>query len=330
MSKGNLFLGYARGSVGDVTFTRIDGEQVARGRNRRPRNPQSPLQLLQRVVMKTASQAYSMMQEICDHSFQGASLGTPNQSVFTRSNVDMLRTECAALINGDDPAAILSSRLTNFASKSCVLPEINPYIVSNGTIQSLMCGFVGLDDYPTIGVPDAIFPEGETTSTMTYAHIIETLQLQRGDQLTVLCLTCDDTTDDPHFNGFRFCRIIMEPAGGDLTVPFIVNNAINEPNPRNEGNVYIRLTADRQLSFHIPDTQQLKGRTNSLVAGTIIVSRLSGGVWQRSSQRLVLRPWSGESPYKLEHDHGTGFLGDAITSFLSEANSSLYLNQAQY
>lgn len=330
MSKGNLFLGYARGSVGDVTFTRIDGEQVARGRNRRPRNPQTPLQLLQRVILKTASQAYSMMQEICDHSFQGQSQGTPNQSLFVKSNVDMLRTICADLINGDSSEAILSSRLANFASRSCVLPEINPFVVSSGSISSLFVDFVGLANYSAIGVPDIIFPEGTTAATITYAQILEAWQLQRGDQLTILCLSCDDTQDDPHFNGFRFARIIMEPAGGDLSVPFIVNGAIGDPNPRNEGHIYANVTQERQLCFTTPDLTARAGRINTIAAGTIIVSRLSGGVWQRSSQELVVRPWTGESVYKLLKNHGTGYLGDAVMSFISEANSSLYLNQAQY
>lgn len=327
MSKGNLFLGYARGSVGDVTFTRIDGEQVARGRNRRPRNPQTPLQLLQRVILKTASQAYSMMQEICDHSFQGQSQGTPNQSIFVKSNVDMLRTVCADLINGDDSSAILASRLTNFASRSCVLPEINPYVVSSGSISTLFLDFIG----NTIGVPDITFPEGTTTSTVTYQQVLDAWQLQRGDQITVLFLSTDDTQDDPHFNGFRFARIIMEPAGGDLTVPFFdVTGRINDPNIRNEGRVKGVISDARQLGFSSPDLTARAGRANSVAAGSIIVSRLSGGIWQRSSQSLVLRPWTGESTDRLVHNHGTGFLGDAVTSFISEANSSLYLNQAQY
>lgn len=268
-----------------------------------------------------------MMQEICDHSFQGQSQGTPNQSIFVKSNVDMLRTICADLINGDDSSAILASRLTNFASRSCVLPEINPYVVSSGSISTLFLDFVG----NSIGVPDIIFPEGTTTATVTYQQVLDAWQLQRGDQITVLCLSTDDTQDDPHFNGFRFARIIMEPAGGDLTVPFFdVTGRINDANIRNEGRVKGTITAERQLGFTSPDLTARAGRANSVAAGSIIVSRLSGGIWQRSSQSLVVRPWTGESTDRLVHNHGTGFLGDAVTSFISEANSSLYLNQAQY
>jgi hypothetical protein len=51
MAKDNLFLGTARGSVGDIVFSRLDGQQVARVRNRAPRNPQSPAQMVQRIIM---------------------------------------------------------------------------------------------------------------------------------------------------------------------------------------------------------------------------------------------------------------------------------------
>ena len=47
MSKGNLFLGFGRGKVGVVVFSRLNGEQVTRARNRSPRKPKYPLQLLQ-------------------------------------------------------------------------------------------------------------------------------------------------------------------------------------------------------------------------------------------------------------------------------------------
>ena len=41
MAKGNMLMGYSRGSVGDVTFARIKGQQIARARNRNPKNPKT-------------------------------------------------------------------------------------------------------------------------------------------------------------------------------------------------------------------------------------------------------------------------------------------------
>lgn len=329
MAKDNLFLGYARGSVGDVTFSRVGGQQVARGRNRAPRNPQSPLQLIQRVCMKTASQAYSLTQEICNHSFQGKAEGTPSQSQFVMTNVAMLRQRAAAVIESDDESAVFSSLLTNYASKECVLPEINDYAVSNGTISSLYYAFVAyLNANSVLSLVNNTMPEVSAEKPLTYAKVIEALQLQRGDQLTFLFFSCDDTMDDSHFNGFRFARIILDPAGGDLSVPFITGTNVNDPNERNRGGLGVSISEDHHLYFSCPDFNIGRGRSNCLVGGAIIVSRLSGGIWQRSTQYVALRPWNNTQPWALEHKHDTGYLGDAVTSFLSQVNSSLYLNQA--
>lgn len=48
MAKGNMLLGYSRGSVGDVVMSRVKGQQVAKARNRKPANPKTNKQMLQR------------------------------------------------------------------------------------------------------------------------------------------------------------------------------------------------------------------------------------------------------------------------------------------
>lgn len=60
MAHGNMLLGYARGSVGDVTFTRTNGNQVARARNRRPKNPRSNSQMAQRSLFASAVKMYQL------------------------------------------------------------------------------------------------------------------------------------------------------------------------------------------------------------------------------------------------------------------------------
>lgn len=54
MAKGNMLLGYARGSVGDVTFARVKGVQTAHARNRNPNNPKTPSQMFQRAKLAAA------------------------------------------------------------------------------------------------------------------------------------------------------------------------------------------------------------------------------------------------------------------------------------
>lgn len=334
MSKGNLFLGMARGSVGDVTFTRIDGEQVARARNRAPKNPKTALQLLQRVVMKTISQAYSLMQEITDHSFQGFPEGTPNQSQFVKRNVAVLRELLADEINSGDSLVIMSSQKTNFANAYSSLPVMNPYVVSEGSIPALTAGVDAGKAFLLYNTARGTIP--------TYQELVDNLGLMRGDQLTFLCLSTNDDTENAdgygEFNGFEFARVILEPANGDMTVPFMVQGgsdvySINEPNPRNEGNFVFApyIVADgsdtqhKGVKFRPRSMREYVYFTNSIAACTVIASRLVGNIWTRSTQRLVL---GGYGTGQL-HDYNSFFLGDSIMSFLSSADSSLYLNQAE-
>lgn len=329
MAKDNLFLGMARGSVGDVTFSRLNGVQVSRARNRAPKNPQSALQLVQRVCLKTVAQAYSLMQELCDHSFQGLMEGTPNQSRFMKVNLADLRQRLAAEINSGDAVIISSSEKTNFAAKDTSLPVINDYIVSEGTLSPLPLSTNGTGDI------DLNFNQS-FDHLPTYADVIAGLGVQRGDQLTIVMLTTDDTDGGELsrgcFTGFKYARIILEPAGGDLSVPFTAGNAVNDPNPRNEGEASVLPVQSGQtgeyavLKVGVVGAAQLPGKTNSAVAGTVILSRLTGSIWQRSTQRLLLADETVLGGFK---DFMVWPLGDAVMSFVTEANSSLYLNQAE-
>lgn len=100
MAKGNLFQGMGRGKVGDVVFSRLNGQQISRVRNRNPKNPRTNAQLYQRAIMATVMQAYAAGKEIFDHSFQGKEVGAGNQRRFMSLNTKLLRGVIAADIDG--------------------------------------------------------------------------------------------------------------------------------------------------------------------------------------------------------------------------------------
>lgn len=133
MAKGNMFQGMARGKVGDVVFSRANGEQISRVRNRHPYNPRSNAQLYQRAIMATIVQAYSAAKEIFDHSFEGLSVGAQNQREFIRQNAKMLRELVSADIN--TPLATANQKARVKAPKVTV-PVPNPYIISKGSYQN--------------------------------------------------------------------------------------------------------------------------------------------------------------------------------------------------
>lgn len=324
MSKGNLLLGFARGKVGDLVFFRQAGEQITRARNTSPKNPQTALQLLQRVVMKTNAQAFSLLQDICNHSFQGLSGVTNNQSRFTRLNVAQLRSYLAEEINGGDPSLIASSLKTNFSSKDSSLAQINPYVISEGTIAPLRY-------YIGVGALSLIIGNDASNLPQTYEDIITNLGLQRGDQLTFVGLSVDDTQSSGVFNSIKIARVILEPGGGDLSVDFLTTSGdVNDPNARNEGSVTFAIegsSGEARLMVTFDSINNSKGEVNTLAAGAVIASRLSGSIWQRSTQQLAIR-LEGNA-YSFTNSQNINTLGDAVMSFVSEANSTLYLNQAE-
>lgn len=92
-----MLLGFARNKLGDLVFSRSDGQQVIRARNRAPKNPNSDKQLVQRAIMANVMQLYSVGQSIFNHSFQGKAVGAQNQREFIRINTNKLR----GLVVGD-------------------------------------------------------------------------------------------------------------------------------------------------------------------------------------------------------------------------------------
>lgn len=130
MAKGNMFLGMARGKVGDVVFYRADGQQLSRVRNRNPRNPRTNAQLFQRAIMATVVQAYTAGKAIFDHSFQGFSVGAQNQREFLKLNAKLLREAVASDINGNVPA---NQQLSRVVAPGVTVPVPNSYIISKGT-----------------------------------------------------------------------------------------------------------------------------------------------------------------------------------------------------
>lgn len=330
MSKGNLLLGQARGRVGDVVFTRIDGEQVARSRNRAPKNPQTPIQLLQRSIMKTNSLGYSMFRDIADHAFQGKAQGTECQSEFSRLNIAAMRAELAQLINDNDPEEILSSQEFNFSSKGDSLPVLREYILSSGTLTPIQLrvlsdGFMWLEHQ---------FEEAIDVTTMTYADLVSYLGVQKGDQLTFCFVYIDDKEETPFLNRFVYSRVILEPDDGDMTkTVFETTLGVTRINPayankRNDGDVcFVYDNQYLMLRGASSDSEWTANKSVTLVGAAVIVSRQTGGVWQRSRSQLTIRPNEGSAA--THSDHFVAYLGDAIYSYMTQANSSLYLNQAQ-
>lgn len=292
MSKGNLFMGNASGKLADVVLYRNAGAQVARLRVRNPKNPRTEQQLIQRVIQSTAAKAYSVLQAICNHAFEGKQSRTANQSEFMRLNVarDRYRVSVA-------PMGWRS--LSNFNSRDLVEPLANNYIVASGSIPEMQ--FSGDGQAFTIGAGSGL------TNTDTYQQVCDKLGLQAGDQITILNVSVGDNGEMSDLN---VARIILEPSDGDMSSVFLgTSGAVNKPNEKNQGGFTVTI-ADGALSIEL---------TKSGGAGTIIISRYANGKWLRSTARMFVASRIDTPPT----------LGAAVDSWKTAVSSDKYLNQAE-
>lgn len=303
-----MLLGHARGKVGDLVFSRTNGQQVTRARAAVVKNPQSQAQMVQRVILNTVAQAYSKMSAITDHSFEGVQQGQKSMSVFMRTNINELRARVAAassLYNvyaftpiGQNILAINTFELAK-GSLPMVVPTI-PTVEETGLAQ------------PTLAL-----------ATNTYQGVLDQFGLQRGDQLTFI-----EVSEQGANSYFNFVRVILDPTvngeSAPLSTAFIENGAIMAPSARNEGTFKSLAFAGGAITFGVNTSQAGGQSAPQAVACAVIVSRQKAdGEWLRSNSTLVISADALES-YAYS-------MGEALDLFESggiSMASDVYLNNA--
>lgn len=86
MAKGNLFLGTAARSVGDVVMYRREGSQVSRVRVRKVANPRTDAQSLQRAAFSPVAKFFSPLAIVLERCFEGVSK-SKSYSEFLKKNI---------------------------------------------------------------------------------------------------------------------------------------------------------------------------------------------------------------------------------------------------
>lgn len=212
MAKGNLFLGMGRGSVGDVTFYRADGQQLSRARNRKPRNPKTNAQLIQRAISATIVQAYKAGSIIFDHSFEGKSVPAGSQRAFLSTNMRKLREQILNEINSSAPRETIS----RVVSPRAVYPVPNGYRISEGSlVQNLFIPALDGNDHMSVQPVQAL--ENETV-----AAFLSRLGIAPNDIFTICsfgALRADDwdsTLISPQCT-FGFMRLTVKAAAATST-----------------------------------------------------------------------------------------------------------------
>lgn len=169
MAKGNLLLGTAGNSVGDVVMYRREGAQVSRVRVRKIKNPKTDAQSLQRAAFSPVAKFYSPLAVVLERSFEGLSK-MKSYNKFLKTNIDLARANGWLLPKG-----------TGFFPL--------PYKLSQGTLQSVVYT-ISSEDGLSINVP-------ATGAGVTDLGKISTgflnLGYKAGDIVTIIAITGNDS-----------------------------------------------------------------------------------------------------------------------------------------
>lgn len=160
-----MLLGYARGSVGDVTFFRSGGSQRARARNRKPNNPRSSSQMTQRAKFASAVKFYKRaVSNFFRFAYQDKKTNESDYNAFMRHNIQ---------------GAPLISK-TAFDKQG--YPALGNWVLSYGELQPL--NYIAGESNSVIELP-ATYTAAPSTLGELSQGLINSGFYEQGDIITV-------------------------------------------------------------------------------------------------------------------------------------------------
>lgn len=171
MAKGNIILGYLRGSIGDITFFRAKGQQLSRARNRAPANPRTVAQMDQRAKMACAVKFYSQVgTNFFKYAFEGKKDNESYFNAFVKNNI------------------LLGGYIGKQASRVYDFPALGAWQISSGTLPEITAPFPQSVRGVVFSVGTVSGTPKTTISDLSKALIgSDSSRWREGDILTCLC-----------------------------------------------------------------------------------------------------------------------------------------------
>ena len=166
MAIGNLFLGAAKKTIGDIVLYRRNGVQQSRVRVRHIANPKTEAQALQRNYMAPVTKFYAPLAGVLEKSWEGLNR-SESLSAFLKANFTLARQRGWYVEKGAEFLAL-------------------PYQVSKGILAPLTYSYNALTLASTPG----------DIQVSTISSILVNMGYQLGDQLTFIGIVQDETKGD--------------------------------------------------------------------------------------------------------------------------------------
>lgn len=279
-----------KGRVGSVVYRNRNGKNIATQIPASVKNPQSVPQQKQRMKFNTIAQAYKCLKEIVDHSFEGVSYGAQSQARFMKDNL-MLYT-----LQGSKHGMIAknNSALASGAFKISQgsLPSISYSARDNGDAGANP--LEANNTYCELG--KTVSRANPTILNVTYADVLEALNIQKGDQLTLMSVIsktmatfgANSTIPQLTDTEVRKARFVFSAVAEDTTKAFVevAGNTVFNPliieESENATDVLVDIT-DGMIFFKMSEAI---ANAYAVFAYGVIASRRSGTTWLRSTQYL--------------------------------------------
>lgn len=197
MAKGNLFLGYGRGKVGDIVLMRKNGTQVARAYNGQPKDANTRSQAEQRSLITNIIRLYQSSPSFFEKAFENKK---ENRSDYNELvSINMKRTPKVYL-----PKSIADNNGGVVA----------PYRITAGSLQNILVTGTGADAVTNIAVGDITINASYTVGELTEAILANNTFIMEGDQLSYLSIEQYTDNGTPKLRARKYEMILT---AGDST-----------------------------------------------------------------------------------------------------------------
>lgn len=167
MSKHNMLLGYARGKVGSLVFSRLKGQQITKAHNPRPANPKSLQQQTQRTRIGALVNFFRSAIALLDHSFCDRPVTWSSYNAFISANLT------------GSFAWLTRAMIDNGGAVVC------PYRISKGGMPPIQVTGTGDNSVTNIALGSLVNISNATTvATLSQALVDNNPNILMGDQLS--------------------------------------------------------------------------------------------------------------------------------------------------
>lgn len=307
-----MLLGHARGKVGSVVFSRLNGRQITRALAESVKNPRTDGQNVQRAIFATVNGFASAVRDIVDHSFQSYKEGSVSVNRFVSINVKKLRE------------LYLSGAPVDIMPKGAGLPYANPFRFSIGSlgVQRLFIGTSGTARH------FSVYQEQDWEGNVQDAAQLQLCipAFAPGCEIAVIKVYYNESE---HFHFVTKDRAVFKSSfdGIDPADSLVFSDGINEQyldmNKTTDATI-LRVIGGSSGNKILAVSENLNDpAANTLTACVVIVSRKdSEGKWQYTTSDMVC-----DEGWSEAHD-----LTAAINSYgnaaKADATSDQYLQQS--